>query len=57
MARHISVCKRCRSHEGMDESFVICSTKGVNVMALSMPSFHEKGFKNGERIVHCPEDK
>ena len=57
MVKRLEECKACEHHEGMSDkfdSFVRCSrSDDCIVYSLAMPSFWNKGIKNGEIIVHC----
>lgn len=55
--KHIDICKGCKHHKGISDSFVRCNhLLDVNVWVISQPSFYNEGFKNGEVIVLCPID-
>lgn len=56
ITKHLEECKNCEHHKGMDDNFVKCNHLiNFTVMVISQPCFYEEGFKNGERIVHCPK--
>lgn len=51
-------CLKCEHNKGRRGTFLICGCHGeFNVTFPVLPSFYNKGFKNGELVVECPLKK
>jgi hypothetical protein len=58
VTKRLGECKKCEHNKGMHENFVRCNhlIKFI-ALVISQPCFYEEGFKNGERVVHCPKER